>query len=301
MLVAGFVAGLLLVFLPVGAAAAAGGAQYRVTEYRYRSEAGDWIGQGASEVLSDPAQLILLDSTARDVRLYDSGWNLQFKAPTGEVLTRGVYPHAERAAFVSGRAPGLEVTVTGRGCNEIFGRFAVDRLNTDADGNITALDIRFAQRCDGADAPVLHGWVRYRSTPLSYTYRSDPGDPFAGGTRGRYESATSIFRYHQFGNAVEIVVSGERDDYSILLQPPTGTVLSEGSYVDDTPDALADALHPAIYVTGNGLACNESTGSFDVSVIRFTSSGAVRRLSATFEQHCDGADPALHGQLHFHA
>jgi hypothetical protein len=283
----------------------ASGSSFRVTEYRYRSEPGDWIGQGLSATVSDPSQILVTSTSPRDVRLYvgaDGGWDLEFKAPAGQVLSRGVYPHAERAVFASGRAPGMDVNVDHRGCNEIFGRFAVNRIKRDAAGSVVALDIRFTQRCEAADAPALRGWIRYRATPLSYSYRSDPGDPFANGTHHRYESATSLFRGStQIVNGVEVSVSGDRDRFDLLLQPPTGSTLTEGAYVDDLPDALADDTHPAIYVTGNGLACNEATGSFDVSVVRYDASGVVRRLVASFEQHCDGAIPALHGEIRFHA
>jgi hypothetical protein len=54
-------------------------------------------------------------------------------------------------------------------------------------------------------------------------------------------------------------------------------------------------------VYGNGAGCNDLTGSFDILAIRFGDAGRVKRLHATFEQHCEAATPALRGELRFHA
>jgi hypothetical protein len=292
------VAGLLLPLVPVASASAAGSA-YRVSEYRYRSEPGDWIGQGATAVISDPTQ-ISVTGDAGFIRASGGPWTLEFRAPSGEVLAPGVYAHAERAAFVTGRSPGLEVTGESRGCNEVFGRFAVNQIQTDAIGNVTALDVRFVQHCEAADAPALRGWFRYRVAPLSYAFTSDAGDYIGGGASERYEGATTLFHpFEQYGGGIRVRVSGQRDDWWIVLLPPSGGVLTEGTY----PDALrfADAGHPGLDVYGDGRGCNEVTGSFEILAIRLGDSGRVKRLDATFEQHCEGATPALHGELRFHA
>ena len=54
-------------------------------------------------------------------------WHIDLAAPRGETLRPGVYHDAERAAFRTGRAPGLDVSGDGRGCNEVYGEFAVDQ------------------------------------------------------------------------------------------------------------------------------------------------------------------------------
>ena len=294
------VAGLVLSLLPATAATAAGSG-YRVTEYRYRSEPGDYIGQGLTAVVSDPTQ-ISVSGDGRFVQAVAGPWSLGFLAPSGEVLAPGVYAHAERAAFATGRSPGLEVTGESRGCNEVFGRFAVNQIQTDASGNVTALDVRFVQHCESLDAPALRGWLRYRVAPLSYSFTSDAGDYIGGGVNERYDGATTLFRsFEQYGGGIRVDVSGERDDWTIVLLPPAGTVLTEGIYLDAQRAPFADPGHPGLDVYGDGRGCNTLTGSFEILAIRFGDAGRVKRLHATFEQHCDGTTPALRGELRFHA
>ena len=44
-------------------------------------------------------------------------------------------------------------------------------------------------------------------------------------------------------------------------------------------------------VTGDHRGCNESTGSFTIHEI------AADRLWMSYEQHCEGGDPALFGEI----
>jgi len=296
---AAIVASLVLALMPASGVSASPD-EFRTTEYRYTSEPGDYIGQGLSEVFSEPSQIAIsgkadfVQATVGDA----GGWNLWFRAPEGQLLQPGVYRHAERASFATGRSPGLDVFGNGRGCNEVFGRFAVNQIRNDADGNVTALDVRFVQRCEAADAPALRGWFRYRVAPLSYAFTSDPGDYMGGGVTRRYEGATTVFRSYQLFGGARIDVSGERDDWSVILMPPDGTTLVDGEYLDAR--RFPDATHPGLDVTGDGRGCNEVAGSFEILAIRFHANGAVKRLHATFEQHCDGAAAALRGEIHFH-
>ena len=49
-------------------------------------------------------------------------------------------------------------------------------------------------------------------------------------------------------------------------------------------------------MSGNGRGCNTLTGSFTIKQISFSRvDGSLDRLLATFEQHCEGATPALGG------
>ena len=56
--------------------------------------------------------------------------------------------------------------------------------------------------------------------------------------------------------------------------------------------------HPGLDVTGNGRGCNTLTGAFQVEDLQTTAAGALTSFTATFEQHCEGAGPALRGCVH---
>jgi hypothetical protein len=284
--------------------ASASATSYRVTDFRYRSEAGDWIGQGASGVVADPAPITLAGDRHDVVAgvAADGGWRIELRAPVGEKLRPGVYVHAERASFVTGRSPGLDVSTSGRGCNQVFGRFALNQIRTDANGNVIALDVRFLQRCEASDAPALHGLLRVAVAPLSYRFTSDVGDYIGGGARERYEGATTLFGYYEiYANGVRVKVSGQGDEWWIWLAPPAGDTLAVGHYAGAQRAPFQQAGHPGLDVSGNGRGCNTSSGWFDISAIVFDPNGVLTRLAVTFEQHCEDQTPALHGTLRFHA
>jgi hypothetical protein len=49
---------------------------------------------------------------------------------------------------------------------------------------------------------------------------------------------------------------------------------------------------------GDGRGCNTLTGWFVVDNVNY-SGGTITALDLRFEQHCEGAGPALHGQVHW--
>ena len=57
--------------------------------------------------------------------------------------------------------------------------------------------------------------------------------------------------------------------------------------------------HKGLSVFGDGRGCNTLTGSFTILGISSDAAGNVTALAATFEQHCEGAAPALRGTIHF--
>jgi hypothetical protein len=266
------------------------------------SAPGDYIGQGQTEKYVAPPATITLNGDAGDVTMSVSSgsdnWNVEIAAPRGRVLEPGQYGHAERAPFRTGLAPGLDVSGDGRGCNQVWGSFDIFQIATDESGAVTLLDATFVQHCESAQAPPLSGTVLYASTPLSYSYHSDAGDYIGQGGHRSYYGDTSTFDLTGDTQSVSFSVSGRRDTWTADLSAPTGQVLKRGDY--DNAQRFADATHPGLDVYGDGRGCNETTGSFRVlHVVR--SDGSVVGFAARFEQHCEGAAPALSGVIHFHA
>jgi hypothetical protein len=54
-------------------------------------------------------------------------------------------------------------------------------------------------------------------------------------------------------------------------------------------------------ISGNGRACNPAHGFFDVRQIVYDAAGVARRLHVLFEYHCEGAAPALTGEVRIDA
>jgi hypothetical protein len=59
---------------------------------------------------------------------------------------------------------------------------------------------------------------------------------------------------------------------------------------------------PGLSISGEGRGCNELTGSFTVTEATFggPDSSYIQDFAATFEQHCEGAEPALRGTVGIH-
>jgi hypothetical protein len=191
------------------------------------------------------------------------------------------------------------VSGNGSGCNQVYGQFTIDQIEVDAEGRVTVLDARFSRRCESASAPPLTGRLRYEAYPLSYRFVSDPGDYIGGGITKSYTNATTVFTLGGTASGVGFGVSGLRDTWTVSLAPRTGDTLRVGTY----PNAqrFADAEHPEVDVYGNGRGCNRTSGSFTIREIVFNAEGAVTALWATFEQHCEGLEPALRGTIRYYA
>lgn len=154
----GLVTALVAFGTPASPAAAAPSEVIRLT---LDSAAGDYIGQGVDRQYTPADGSFSVSSSSGDrvvsVRFTGSApsvwWNLQFRAPEGEVLARGPYEGATRAAFASPTRPGLDVSGSGRGCNTLEGRFDVNEVAF-ANGSVAHLAVTFEQFCDGSSAPL---------------------------------------------------------------------------------------------------------------------------------------------------
>jgi hypothetical protein len=130
----------------------------------FDSDTGDYIGAGKHEVWTLGESNISISGDASYLRAYVSGqgdeWQLWFRAPSNGSLRVGTYLRAERAAFVTGKAPGLDVFGSGRGCNTVSGQFQITKLTWTSSGAVADIDVLFERHCEGGTA-ALRGelWV----------------------------------------------------------------------------------------------------------------------------------------------
>ncbi|MGY0024726.1 hypothetical protein [Streptomyces sp. cg35] len=287
----------------LAAPASAAAAPVAITKYSYTSQAGDYIGGGASASFTPQNATVTAGGSAEYVRFRVSTdttwWDVELAAPTGEKLHPGVYRNAERAPFRTGRSPGLDVSGDGRGCNEVYGQFSVNQIATDDSGAITLLDATYTQHCERADAPALKGTVKYRAYPLSYAYTSDADDYIGQGAAQTHTGATSTFGLSGYGDGVQYSVSGKREDWTALITPPDGEQLTAGTtYRTERSHGPGVA---GLDVFGNGRGCNQSTGELTVTKLTRGDDGTVRAFAATYVQHCEGGTSALRGTIHYYA
>jgi len=124
------------------------------------SQSGDYIGQGATDVTTNPADFsIVYDEWGLDINAF--GYDISADGPGGAELTVGSYTNAARAPF-NGSSPGLSIFGNGRGCNSVCGRFQVKEFSEDGNGNITHLWLTFTQYCE-CDSAAMTGEIRFNS------------------------------------------------------------------------------------------------------------------------------------------
>jgi hypothetical protein len=147
------------------------------------------------------------------------------------------------------------------------------------------------------------------------TLTSEPGDHVGqgGSFDFTYTPANSDFFFASvlslppvpsFLDFVLGTATGGADDTFATLSFSTtqlGIAITAGFYPDAERAAFAAAGHPGLEVTFQNRGCNTLTGSFSVDEVTFSPEGLIDTLSAQFEQHCEGAAPALFGTFTFEA
>jgi hypothetical protein len=127
------------------------------------SDAGDYIGAGFTYTYTQANATIALATNGGYLSVTVNGaqwWYGDFRTMnTLSQLEPGYYADLRRYPFHNPLKGGLSWHGEGRGCNRLLGWFAIDRI-TYVNGNLTALDLRFEQRCEGGTA-ALHGAIHW--------------------------------------------------------------------------------------------------------------------------------------------
>jgi hypothetical protein len=101
---------------------------------------------------------------------------------------------------------------------------------------------------------------------------------------------------------VELVTIDTFQFYSIDLGSANSARLVPGSYEGAAiAGSFQDPAHPGLAFTAENRSCNTVTGRFDLLEAVYDGFGGVLQLAVNFEQHCNGAAPALLGQIRFNS
>ncbi len=96
-------------------------------------------------------------------------------------------------------------------------------------------------------------------------------------------------------------VSNATDSFQVWFAAPAGQPLTPGTYNDVEDFDSRDPGFPGLDVFGDGRGCNTTQGSFTVYQAVYDGSGDVESFSAQLFDHCEGAYPALMGNLSYNA
>src|SRR5260370_11735342 len=142
------------------------------------------------------------------------------------------------------------------------------------------------------------------STATFITLNSQPGDYIGGGITQTFTPGDGTFTVNTVYND-GVDVSFQTANYSCFWSlefgPQNGQTLTQEEYEGAQRFAFHSPTRPGIDVNGDGRGCNTITGRFLVSNITFASNGTVLTLAIDFEQHCEGAAPALFGSVRFNS
>jgi hypothetical protein len=127
---------------------------------------------------------------------------------------------------------------------------------------------------------------------------SESGDWVGGGgSRIWRPRAGTIHVQGSIAGGLDVSVAGgpSGDEFDLTFAAPPGKSLRIGSYEDAQRTSFRSAGHPGIDISGDGRGCNEVEGRFTVLDI----APDLSRLWLTYEQHCEGGEPALFGEVKY--
>jgi hypothetical protein len=295
---------------------------------RLESDPGDFIGQGRNYDYTSANAVISVTAIGGHLSLRvdgDESWTGEFRMPSGAArIQPGTYANLDRYPFHDPAEGGLSWSGEGRGCNTLVGSFTVDSVRYSGD-TLTAIDLRFAQRCDGT-AYVLDGTVHWRrgdttrppgpaaipaslwrppagSTPVNGNFvylASDAGDFIGQGQTYTYTPANAAIAVSSSGGRLTFSVDAAQDWIADFQTMNAITRLQVGYYPDLSRFPFHNPAKGGFDFSGGGRGCNTLSGW--VAIDRATYSGnTLTGLEMRFEQHCDGVTPALRGAIRWNA
>jgi hypothetical protein len=136
------------------------------------------------------------------------------------------------------------------------------------------------------------------------TMVSDPGDYIGQGQTWSYDTAAGdVISATTNGSTVNVAVTGYNGTWWYLdFDAPNGQTLTAGTTYANATRYPFNGSGPGLAIYGEGRGCNTLTGSFTVTEAVFGGPGSsyIQDFTATFEQHCEGGEPALRGTLSIH-
>jgi hypothetical protein len=141
--------------------------------------------------------------------------------------------------------------------------------------------------------------IRDPNVPLTaLAMSSQVGDYIGQGQQYLITLSDGTFTPSNSANVVTFWVSNG-DGWTTDFAGPTTAQLGKGDYQNAQRYPFQPQGTPGLSIYGAGRGCNTLTGNFQVLQAAYNSGGALQDFSANFEQHCEGASPALFGWVRY--
>lgn len=309
----------------------AAGAVPETGSYVYlESDPGDPIGGGATRTYSSANAWLYVAASNSGVAVNvgaDGGWRGSFQPPAASGgLQPGDYANLQRFPAADPTRGGLAWDAAGTRCDLSSAWVVVDGVVRAADGAVTAVDLRFEQRCAGSPG-ALHGQVHWRADDLAvasgpgaaapatlwrpetgsvpssgaYVYlESDPGDDVGAGRSYLYTPSSARISVTAAGDGLFVKVLRSEGWAGAFQLPTTAGRLQPGFYGDARHVGFQEAGQPALEWLG-GQAWPLVTGAIGWLAIDAVTydRGILTGIDLRFEQHYESSAPALHGAIHW--
>jgi len=125
---------------------------------------------------------------------------------------------------------------------------------------------------------------------------SDPG-AVGGGQNYYFTSTDGTFSAQNVYRLINIGFSSATHNWFLDFGAPDNQVLNVGTYLNTGDYTQVVPGQPRLSVGGDGTACGNSVGNFEVKEITYSSTGSVLSFHATFVYHCEALGPALRGEI----
>jgi hypothetical protein len=289
-----------------------------------QSDEGDYIGGGQTYLYTRAGAVLSVSASGGHLSVAVNGdqqWTGDFQTMSsiGSAVP-GYYGDLQRYPFNSPTRGALRWAGEGRDCATLTGWFVVDGIAFSG-STLTAIDLRFEQHCEGG-GPALRGQIHWAppdttapefppplglwqpapgSTPATGNYlylESEPGDSIGAGQTYLYTQATAVLSVTASGGYLAVKVNGDQWWVGDFQAMAALSQLEPGYYAGLERYPFQDPLHGGLSWTGENRGCNTLTGWFTVDDVAYTGSTLVS-IDLRFEQHCDGAAPAVHGRIHW--
>jgi hypothetical protein len=239
-------------------------------------------------------------------------------------LEVGYYGDLQRYPFHNPVKGGLDWAGEGRGCNTLTGWFVIDSVTYNGTA-LSAIDLRFEQRCDGG--PALNGEIHWDAsdatagpgpvvpppsglweptpgiTPATGNYvylESDFGDFVGQGANYLYTPADAQIGVSSSGARLTVNITGDEDWSGTFQGMNSLTLLAVGYYGDLRRYPFHNPVKGGLSWSGEGRGCNTLTGWFVIDSVTYNGN-TLTAIDLRFEQHCEGGGPALNGAIHWDA
>ena len=128
---------------------------------------------------------------------------------------------------------------------------------------------------------------------------SQTGDFIGQGQLYLFTQSDAVFTPSNSANVVLFSINNG-PPWDADFAGPTTARLGVGDYENAQRYPFQPAGTPGLAIDGDYRGCNTLTGNFQVLKAGYNSSNVLQSFSANFEQHCEGAAPALFGWLRYH-